>query len=223
MGIITGGITGNVSGQVAGVVFSEARGRTGKLNTVRQKVIPSNPKSPDQVTQRTKFSDAIAIVRALGPRAYQKDWDRAIGQLPGFQSWTSVLLNNMDSDRLLTAPPSIPLGTLPEFSGLEIEASTTSGEIDFSWTTTTLPPGTALDELNAAAIPAASSNREQTPANYFQSFAVRSAAEGTITGLTGGVSYIVIAWAQDPDATMFTPTFAATITVASVKGARKAA
>lgn len=223
MAIVTGGITGNVSGQVAGGVFSEARGRTGKLNTVRQKVIPSNPRSTEQTTQRTKFSDVIAIVRALGPRAYRFDWDRAIGQLPGFQSWTSVLLDNMDSDRLLTVPPSISLGTLPPFTDLEAAASATAGQIDFTWSATTQPPGAATDILNVAAIPAAAADRDPTPAIFFENVAARSVASGSITGLTAGDAYILIAWAKNTDGNMFTPTTSFTVTAPTVRGARKAA
>ncbi len=223
MGIVTGGITGNVSGQVAGVVFSEARGRTGKLNTVRQKVIPTNPQSSDQTIQRTKFSDSIAIVRALGPRAYRLDWDRAIGQLPGFQSWTSVLLNNMDEARLLTAPPSISLGLLPEFTNLAAATGAASGEVTLTWSATTQLPGTATDELNVAAIPAAAADRDPTPAVYFQNAATRADATATLTGLTAGDSYVLIVWGQNAADNIFSPTTSFTVSAASVRAGKKVA
>jgi hypothetical protein len=223
MGIIEGGITGNVSGKVAGVVFSEARGRSGKVNTVRQKVRPSNPRSPAQIIQRTKLEDSVAIVRALGASAYKADWDRSIGQLAGFQSFTSVLIRAMTDAYLLEEPPSISLGTLPAFASLAAAASATAGEVDFTWTAATEEPGATTDQLNVAAIPAAQTDRSPTPAIYFKNVAARSAATGTITGLTSGDAYILIAWGQNSDGTMFTPTASFTVTAPSLKRSSKAA
>ena len=62
MGIITGGILGTVKQKVANVVFQKWK----SLNTVREKVIPSNPRTPKQVFQRARFSfisDIAKIIR----------------------------------------------------------------------------------------------------------------------------------------------------------------
>jgi len=210
------------SGKVAGVVFSEARDRTGKINTVRQKVRPSNPRSPAQVIQRQKLEDSVAIVRALGASAYRSDWDRSIGQLAGFQSFTSVLVRAMSDAFLLSEPPSVSLGVLPLFAALAAAAGDTAGEIDFTWTAATTDPGAATDQLNVAAIPAAQADRSPTPATYFKNVAARSAAEGTIAGLTQGDAYIIIAWGQNSEGTLFTPTTSFTVAAASQQRARKA-
>ncbi len=180
-------------------------------------------RSAGQVTQREKFADCIAIVRALGPMAYKVDWDRAIGQLAGFQSWTSVLLDAMDPARLITAPPSVSPGTLPVFTSLAAAAATTAGQVTFTWTAATTTPGAATDMLNVAAIPAAAADRATVAAVYFKSVAIRSAATGTITGLTAGDSYIFIAWGQNAAGTLFTPTSSFTITAPSVVRKPKAA
>ena len=110
MAILEGGIFSNPRGKTGGIVFGAARTRTGKKVTSRLLVPPSNPNTAGQQTQRGKFADALAIVRLIGSSFYQADWNRAIGQLPGFQSMTSVFLNALDSSKSIGVIPSINLG-----------------------------------------------------------------------------------------------------------------
>jgi hypothetical protein len=97
MAILEGGIFSNPRGKTGGIVFGAARTRTGKKVTSRLLVPPSNPNTAAQQVQRGKFAEALAIVRLLGSGIYQSDFNRSIGQLPGFQSVTSIFLNALDA------------------------------------------------------------------------------------------------------------------------------
>lgn len=145
MAIVVGGITGRVAGSVGGVTFGAARGRQGKLVTVREKVSPSNPNTPAQAAQRGKFGQCIDIVRFLGPDIYKVDWNRSIGQLPGFQSMQSIFLNAMDSNFDLVAPPTINLGDMhyPD-TGPQLSQGG-DGELDIQWSPEVGTNGTAAD------------------------------------------------------------------------------
>ncbi len=108
----TGGLLGRPSGSIAGIVFGSARSRQGKVVTAREKVSPSNPDTADQQTQRNKFKSCLDIVKAIGPSVYQTDWNRAVSQLPGFQSWMSLMLNSMSDERVLSPFSDVSLGVL---------------------------------------------------------------------------------------------------------------
>lgn len=112
MAIIRGGLHGRASGNVAGVVYGAARTRTGKVVTARELVYPSNPNTAAQQLQRSIFKQSLYAVRHIGPSGYQDDWNRAIGQLPGFQSLMSIFLDNTNASEEFVAPPDTPLGNL---------------------------------------------------------------------------------------------------------------
>ena len=112
MSKLKGGIFSKPSGQTAGLVFGAARTRTGKVATVRQLVPPSNPDSPAQRTQRNKFKEALAIVRAIGASVYKDDFNRSISQLPGFQSLMSIITNSLTDSLEMLPPAPTNLGTL---------------------------------------------------------------------------------------------------------------
>lgn len=149
MAKVFGGLLGRPQGKLANVVFSSARAREGKVVTARQLVKPSNPQTPDQQQQRSKFSEALAIVRKLGPAIYGEDWNRSIGQLPGFQSMMSVFLKALDSNNDLTVPPVIPLGDL-QAPGLEdVRPGVTSQEVNIEHINTATPPAELTDTMVA--------------------------------------------------------------------------
>jgi len=112
MAIIRGGLHGRPSGNVAGVVYGAARTRTGKAVTARELVYPSNPKTAGQLLQRHIFLESLYATRHLGPSVYSDDFNRSIGQLPGFQSMMSIIMNNTDAAEEVQTPPDTPLGNL---------------------------------------------------------------------------------------------------------------
>lgn len=138
MSRLEGGIFSRPRGKTGGVVFGAARTREGKLVTSRLLVAPSNPNSAAQVVQRGKFTAALQLTRGVGASVYQADWNRAIAQLPGFQSIMSILMNAMDSDTTFAAAPAdTNLGTLDLVASLAAAADTGAGNIMVSWTAST--------------------------------------------------------------------------------------
>lgn len=142
----TGGILGTPSGKIAGIIFSSARSRAGKVITAREKVSPSNPKTPAQVVQRNKFATVVDLTRKWGPAIYQVDWNRSVGQLPGFNSVMSIWLGAID-DALLFAVPSVtPLGDLHNPDTLTFAAGAQTGEVKLTWSTELGANGTDDDK-----------------------------------------------------------------------------
>lgn len=191
MAKIPGGITSRPAGKVGNIVFGAARTAEGKVATARQLVSPSNPDTPAQQSQRSKFDRSLDIVQDLGPAIYQDDWNRAVGQLPGFQSWMSVLLNNMDGNLDLSPPPVRPLGNLHFPDSASAATGTATGEIDVSFSTESGDNGTSSDELVVVSIEAGdplSGDRETVTqiANV-----TRSAGADTITMSNGGRDCVV--------------------------------
>lgn len=145
MSVLNGGIFSRPRGKTGGIVFGSARTRSGKLVTSRLLVAPSNPNTVAQQEQRNKFAEAIAIVRLIGSGIYQSDWNRAIGQLPGFQSLTSVFLNSLDGSFDLTTIPPINLGALHNPGISALGAGVVAGTIVVNWDTGLGLNGTAND------------------------------------------------------------------------------
>lgn len=147
MSILKGGIFSRPSGKTGGIVFGAARTRAGKLVTSRELVPPSNPNTVAQQTQRSKFAEAIAIVRLIGSGIYQGNWNRAIGQLPGFQSLVSVYLNALNSVFDITTIPPINLGSLHMANTFSIASGGATGQIAVTFSTENGINGTASDTL----------------------------------------------------------------------------
>jgi hypothetical protein len=142
----TGGIMGRPSGKVGGVVFGAARSRAGKVVTAREKVSPSNPNTVAQQAQRSIFSRALDIVKRIGPSIYQDDWNRAVSQLPGFQSIMSLVMAN-NTAGVFSAPADVSLGTLHAPDTINFTTGSSEFEIKATWSTEAGANGTAADEL----------------------------------------------------------------------------
>jgi hypothetical protein len=115
-------------------------------------VPPSNPNTVAQQTQRNKFAEAIAIVRLLGSGVYQSDWNRAIGQLPGFQSLTSVYLNALDASFDIGTIPPINLGSLHVCDTFSVSTGIGSGNINVAHSTENGINGTSADVVVILAV-----------------------------------------------------------------------
>lgn len=148
MAIITGGLHGRARGNVNGIIYGAARTRLGKVVTAREYVIPSDPKKPAQIIQRRKFKGSLYAVRHLGATLWTDDFNRAIGQLPGFQSMMSIILFNTDELFKLAVPPETPLGNLhypATFTVVTGELGPKS--IDIDWSSEIGLNGTIDDDL----------------------------------------------------------------------------
>lgn len=190
MARVTGGVTGRPSGKIAGVIFGAARSRTGKVVTAREKVSPSNPNTTGQQSQRRKFFDALEIVKELGPSLYQDDWNRAVGQLPGFQALMSIMLNNLDGSGTLAAPSTVPLGDLHYPDTVYWLEDPQAGEIDLVITPETGANGTSSDEMVVFIIAAARPVSGKRHVVVSNGAATRATEAVTFTGLTPGTVYI---------------------------------
>lgn len=152
MSVLEGGIFSRPRGKTGGLVFGAARTRTGKLVTSRLLVPPSNPNTASQQVQRGKFQESLAIVRNLGTDIYQEDWNRAISQLPGFQSMMSIFLDAQDASKVLSAPPTVNLGTL-HYPATGPTLTDAGGQVvQLDWTAELGDNGTAADVAVALAI-----------------------------------------------------------------------
>lgn len=193
MSKLTGGIFSNPSGKTAGIVFGAARTRQGKKVTARQLVPPSNPNTAPQQLQRGKFGDALDIVRFLGADIYQSDFNRAISQLPGFQSMMSVFMNAIDGSKNLTVPPEINLGQL-HFPDTMTIHSNNSAEISIDYTSEAGVNGTASDEVISFVLQVASTDRAVAVGASHVGVAVRDDEADSFFGLTVGKEYLVGAY-----------------------------
>ncbi len=182
MAIQRGGLFGRASGNVGGVVFGAARTRTGKVVTARELVFPSNPKTAGQVLQRSIFKEALFAVRHLTASLYQNDWNRSIGQLPGFQSMMSIILDNTDAAEHFVAPPVTPLGNLhqPDTQAFNSGAGI-AGTMDLAYSTELGLNGTAADILVVFFCQHAAEVDFSRPAALLVSGFVRSDGGGELT------------------------------------------
>lgn len=149
MSTVTGGILGRPRGRTGAIVFGAARSRTGKVVTAREFVFPANPQTASQQTQRGYFLRTLTIVKGWGPDLYQVDFNRSVGQLAGFQSLMSILLNSLDGDGYYTPPPDLPLGALHYPNTVTWAAGSLAGQIKVMWTTESGENGTATDKAIA--------------------------------------------------------------------------
>lgn len=151
--IVRGGLHGRPSGNVSGIVYGGARTRQGKVVTARELVFPSNPQTAGQVLQRLKFSQALYAVRYMTATMWQEDFNRAIGQLPGFQSMMSIILGNTDNSEELGVPPDTPLGNLHFPITFTVDAgSGAGGTLAFTYTAELGLNGTVDDRLRTIAV-----------------------------------------------------------------------
>jgi len=111
MGIITGGILGTVQQKVANVVFQKWK----SLNTVREKVDPTNPKTPKQIFQRDKLSFVSFIGYLVGTSFFRQFWNY-------LSTATTTYWNEFSKINLLAQPvfvvPETPFA--PDYTDIQM-------------------------------------------------------------------------------------------------------
>jgi hypothetical protein len=196
MSVLNGGIFSRPRGKTGGIVFGSARTRQGKLVTSRLLVPPSNPNTVAQQTQRNKFAEAIAIVRLIGSGIYQTDWNRAIGQLPGFQSLTSVFLNSLDATFNVTTIPPINLGSLHVCDTFSVSGGIGTGNINVAHSTENGLNGTSADVVVILAIETAPGSTPLERIVVVDTSDTRTDATTVVGGFTGGANVSVLLYYQ---------------------------
>ena len=190
MAVLEGGIFSKPRGKTGGLVFGAARTRTGKKVTARQLVPPSNPNTAAQQIQRNKFSAAQDIVRGIGTSIYQGDFNRAISQLPGYQSMMSIYINSLNDALVVTAIPDINLGTLHLPDSVSLAAGA-AGEIVITYSTENGSNGTSADLVVAFAVPIVDADRATDQPVISIGAATRTDGTLTLTGLKASTAYSV--------------------------------
>jgi len=191
MSKVSGGVLGDCSGKIANVVFSHARDFTGKVNTVRSYVVPSNPNTPEQQTRRNLFRASVLRVKAFGPDLYQDDWNRSVGQLPGFQALVRTIIRSVDATPLFTPPAVIPLGNLHLPDTITISTGAGAGEISYTWSTEVGDNGTNGDLIMAFCYNCDPASVHYGEVKINQKHRSEGAAGSKFTGLVSGDSYVV--------------------------------
>lgn len=194
MSVITGGILGRVRGKTSGIVFSSARSRLGKVNTAREYVIPANPQTAEQTAQRNLFKRALDIAKGWGPDMYQADMNRAVQQLPGFQSVMSWLLSNVDASDNFTVPGDLPLGDLHFPNTFTVQDGAAAGEIKVTWSEEVGSNGTNSDEIKIIIYAQASDSTKQYDSYLSGGLRSGGSVGYTFSGLDTGDVYIVGLW-----------------------------
>jgi len=195
--VVKGGLHGRPRGTVAGIVYGAARSREGKVVTAREYVIPGDTDDEDVLNQRLVFKSMVMATQYLTAELWKEDWDRAVGQLPGFHSIMSVMLKNTPhATGFFAPPPDTPLGNLfaPVFS--PIPHSTIAGSITVTW-----PTGHGLNGTDDDVIVVFVVEKEMTEFGIRSGLvAVETATrvDGTIDMATGasGTDWIVCCYFQ---------------------------
>lgn len=173
MAVLQGGIFSRPRGKVGGIVFGAARTRQGKLVTSRLLVPPSNPNTSAQQAQRGIFSYAMDIVRRIGSTVYRTDWNRAIGQLPGFQSLQSIFMKQTSSAGDVSLVTPINLGILEPLLSLVVD-KTDDSTISVGWSDTVSGNGTAADIVKIVCVGKSAATRETSGAVFVNSSNTRA-------------------------------------------------
>lgn len=187
MARLSGGIFSRASGQTQGLVFGAARTNRGKKVTVRELVIPANPRTPAQVTQRSRFEFSTSIVRGIGSDIWTFDWNRAIGELPGFQSLQSIFTKAVQDDAgTLATPPRTTLGSrhFPD----SFSASIATDTLTITWSSELEGIAAAADQANIIVVATSPDTGETTRLIIVDQSALRSdgslaiPAQGNVAG-----------------------------------------
>lgn len=128
--VISQGILGKVTGKVGNVVGGDWKG----INYLRGYVIPANPNSPGQQTQRSRFVIMQDYVRQVLSTLVQPYWDPFSVGKSGYNAIMSEFLLNAPGSNLLTSAVSISKGTLAKTGA--IEATYDTGDLQITWSKT---------------------------------------------------------------------------------------
>jgi len=140
MAKLLNGILGPLNGKVGGVVAATWKG----INYVRGYVIPANPQTTDQTTNRTKFGLIVAKAKQILGSILQVYWDPLVSGMSGFNKFVSTNALLMDPDFDYTVM-KVAEGNL---EGQEIDAinyATGTGAIECDWSMNILGNGLSSD------------------------------------------------------------------------------
>jgi len=157
MGIIKQGILGGFSGKVAGVVGTSWKGRA------IMKALPlsvANPRTTDQVAQRTSFKKVSSVGSAILTKICRNVYNPIAGDISGFNKYTSKNKQMFDgAGAFQFAQTTIGGGTLQHDQLDDITLHADEVRLDANWDMpVTTPAAREGDEAFAYAIEPISGN-----------------------------------------------------------------
>lgn len=143
MGVILSGILGGFSGKVGPVVG----GKWKDVDYMRSYVIPANPNTLAQQTQRTRFAVVVENAKALLTGLLQPYWDYYFSNMSGFNAFVSraVKLDIGETQILAGTPASV--GTLEPVYSAACVYTTGSGNCAFTWDDSIFGNGQNTDKM----------------------------------------------------------------------------
>lgn len=175
-GVITQGILGGFSGKVGPVVG----GKWKEIDYMKSYVIPANPQTVDQTTQRTRFSTILGYARQVLSTLIQPYWDPYYSDKSGYNAIMSDWLLNADASDLLVSACKISKGTLVPQVITTAQYNTGTGVLTIDWAENTTGNALSTDVLKAVVFD------KSTGLLYFDnSAAVRSGETDDITIASG--------------------------------------
>jgi len=175
MARLRSGILGQLRGKVAGVVGSQWKDK----NYIREYVLPANPNTAAQQTQRTKMSDVVAFCKTLVGPIFNAYTDRFQKSMSGFNRFIKSNIAEFDGtpDYSLI---KLTEGKLSSPTALTSTYNTGTGETIINWAVNYGNNGAATDKCFVAIFDSG------TGLWYFASTEViRSAATSVLTLPTG--------------------------------------
>jgi hypothetical protein len=143
MGIILQGILGGFSGKVGPVVGASWKG----IQYMRSYVIPANPNSAGQQTQRTSFAVMVALARDVLSTLINTYWDPFVSGMSGFNRFIQVNIGTLDVSDKLTITSKMALGTLEGVPSITGTYNTGTGETIITWDQTVYGNGALTDSV----------------------------------------------------------------------------
>lgn len=143
MGVINQGILGGFSGKVGPVVGAKWK----SIDYMRSYVIPSNPNTPAQQTQRTRFAAMVALARQLLTSVIQPFWSPFYSTMSGFNAFIKENIELLDSSNLLTVSAVMSKGTLAPTSQVTTSYNPATGVASVTWNTDLTGNASATDSV----------------------------------------------------------------------------
>jgi len=179
---------------VGDTVFSAWHGR----NYIRRRVTPSNPQTTDQTTQRNRLKYAVAAWQDLNTDIKERWGEYATPyQMSGYNQFCNYnipAMKHADDEDLIITPPNSDVAGPSDMAGA---TGSGAGEIDVTWSEGATGAGVYIEIWVA----------KEGTTFYEEGFVVAdhentlaSAGSATISGLTAGATYAVMACIYDSNA-----------------------
>lgn len=149
MAKFNGNIFNRAAGSIGGNTFSQARYRGGKLQTARQRVSPSNPRTNPQKIQRSRVKLVSSELKQINFTHAREAFRNSVAKLPSFQALQKILIDatkggvnsaffNQTPHEVISPGIHIPA---------TINASQSAGVVTFTWSTENSNNGKATDRV----------------------------------------------------------------------------